>query len=53
MQKTHYSLVKKNPKKERDWKMHGRTKDRRNRELEIEGTKDALSPQEEGLQVSL
>ena len=33
--------------------MHGRTKDGRNREREIEGMKNALSPREEGLQASL
>ena len=41
------------PRKERDLKMHGRTKDRRSRELETEGMKDAVSPREEGLQASL
>ena len=40
-------------KRERDWKMHGRTKDERNRDRETEGMKDTLSPREEGLQASL
>ena len=33
--------------------MHGRSKDEKNQEREIEGMKDAQSPWEEGLQASL
>ena len=41
------------PRRESNWKMHVRTKDKRNQERETEGMKDALSPREEGLQASL
>ena len=40
-------------KRERDQKIHGKTKDGKNQEWEIERMKDALSPREEGLRASL
>ena len=47
------ALLAREEKSKKRERLEDRTKDRRSRELETEGMKDAVSPREEGLQASL